>query len=410
MWFGDLTFPGSANLALRPYILGLLPAWGAGERLRMQEFCLCIGCICDVIAPGHSLANSLSSLPLLHPSFIHSMSGRHTSSESATPPPRNASRRRSGGAADGDVSDESDDYKPPTNSENTGRGDGFDPQSARERFETEFNDKPVPRRKGSVDEHRYRSNGHHSPRADDKDQIPGLDFSKLVDSSGQPQLRPARAPLSIRRWRVCVEVLQARNLPETGSYEPCAMCCMSLIHLESTTIDSAHYDVDHAYGVGGGSRLRRLSAHYDVDHAYGVGKYTHWHSGHLSIHPQQCTKTAVASTSPAWKQTLTFDDAFPPLQALAAASQSKVQMSAEVRTPLDGQDVVLIVTVHDALGGGRSEFLGKASLPVKVGPPSDNWVVLRARDGGQWMGKDGKSPALLLRIGYGITNGEDIPS
>ena len=85
-------------------------------------------------------------------------------------------------------------------------------------------------------------------------------------------------------------------------------------------------------------------------------------------------------------------------------------MSAEVRTPLDGQDVVLIVTVHDALGGGSSEFLGKASLPVKVGPPSDNWVVLRARDGGQWMGKDGKSPALLLRIGYGITNGEDIPS
>jgi hypothetical protein len=341
------------------------------------------------------------------------MSGR--SSESASPPPRNASRRRSGGAADGDVSDESDDYKPPTNSENTGRVDGFDPQSARERSETELNGKPVPRRNSSssVDEHRYRSNGHHPLRADDKDQIPGLDFSRLVDSSGQPQPQHACAPLSIRRWRVCVDVLQARNLPETGRYEPCAMCCMSLIHLGSTTIDSAHYNGDH----GGSRRLsahydgsRHLSAHYDVDHAYGVGKYTHWHSGHLSIQPQQCTKTAVVSTSPAWKQTLTFDDAFPPLQALAVASQSKVQMSAEVRTPLDGQDVVLIVTVHDALGGGRSEFLGKASLPVKVGPPTDNWVVLRARDGGQWMGKDGKSPALLLRIGYGITNGEDTQS
>jgi len=368
---------------------------------------LYLRCYC---APGSHLQTLCTRCPSSTPASYTACQGGTLCQSLRAPPPRNASRRRSGGAADGDVSDESDDYKPPSNSQNTGRGDGFDPQSARERFETEFNDKPVPRRNGSVDEHRYKSNGHHSPPADDKDQIPGLDFSKLVDSSGQPQPRHARAPLSIRRWRVCVEVLQARNLPETGSYEPCAMCCMSLIHLESTTIDSAHYDVDHAYGVGSGSRLRRLSAHYDVDHAYGVGKYTHWHSGHLSIHPQQCTKTAVASISPAWKQTLTFDDAFPPLQALAAASQSKVQMSSEVRTPLDGQDVVLIVTVHDALGGGSSEFLGKASLPVKVGPPSDNWVVLRARDGGQWMGKDGKSPALLLRIGYGITNGEDIPS
>jgi hypothetical protein len=43
-WFGDLTFPGSAELAMRPYILGLLRASGAGERFRMQKFCLCIGC------------------------------------------------------------------------------------------------------------------------------------------------------------------------------------------------------------------------------------------------------------------------------------------------------------------------------------------------------------------------------
>ena len=233
-----------------------------------------------------------------------------------------------------------------------------------------------------------RSNGHHSPPADDTDRIPGLDLSRLVDAAGQPQ--HARAAHSTRHWRVYVEVLQARGLPDTGSYKPCALCCVSLIHLGNTTMD--------------------LSAHYDVDHAYGVGKYTHWHSGHCSIHPQQCTKAALAGTSPAWKQTLAFDDAFPPLQALAAASKAKVQLSAEeVCTPLDGQDVVLIVTVHDALGGGRSEFLGKASLPVKVAPPTDNWVVLRARDGGHWVGDGGKSPALLLRIGYGIATDDDIP-
>ena len=39
--------------------------------------------------------------------------------------------------------------------------------------------------------------------------------------------------------------------------------------------------------------------------------------------------------------------------------------------------------MHDALGTGKEEFLGKAAIVLKVGPPSDHWIVLRARDGAE---------------------------
>ena len=87
-WFGDLTFPGSANLAVRPYILGLLRACGAGERLRMQEFCLCIGCICDVIAL-RALTCKLSVLAAPPPPQLHTQHVRaaHIVRVCEPPPP-----------------------------------------------------------------------------------------------------------------------------------------------------------------------------------------------------------------------------------------------------------------------------------------------------------------------------------
>ena len=70
---------------------------------------------------------------------------------------------------------------------------------------------------------------------------------------------------------------------------------------------------------------------------------------------------------------------------------------------------MVIVTLHDALGVGRTEFLAKAALPVKVGHPADHWVVLRNKDGGHLSGKDGRSPAVLLRIASGPATFDEQP-
>ncbi len=86
-WFGDLTFPGSAELAMRPYILGLLRASGAGERFRMQKFCLCIGCICDVVAP-RALTCKLSVLASSPAPQLHTQHVRAVVRVCEPPPPK----------------------------------------------------------------------------------------------------------------------------------------------------------------------------------------------------------------------------------------------------------------------------------------------------------------------------------
>ncbi len=52
-----------------------------------------------------------------------------------------------------------------------------------------------------------------------------------------------------------------------------------------------------------------------------------------------------------------FASAYPPLKTLEMATKAKLTISEEVCTPLEGNDVVLIVTLHDALGVGKTEFL-----------------------------------------------------
>jgi hypothetical protein len=201
------------------------------------------------------------------------------------------------------------------------------------------------------------------------------------------------------QWRVYVQVVQARDLPVLGKYEPCAMCCVSVVHIgkhsTSKTDVSAHYTIDHDHGVGKDTR--------DIDNR----QY------YCSIQPHHRTKPATAGTSPSWNLResggfMVLADAYPPVKALEAASNAMLHISGEARTPIDGSDVMLVVTLHDALGWGKTEFLAKALLPIKVGPPADHWVVLRARDGSHVVGREGRSPAVLLRVGYGVTNLEDV--
>ena len=192
-----------------------------------------------------------------------------------------------------------------------------------------------------------------------------------------------------------MQVVQARDLPVLGKYEPCAMCCVSVVHIgkhsTSKTDVSAHYTIDHDHGVGKDTR--------DIDNR----QY------YCSIQPHHMTKPATAGTSPSWNLResggfMVLADAYPPVKALEAASNAMLHISGEARTPIDGSDVMLVVTLHDALGWGKTEFLAKALLPIKVGPPADHWVVLRARDGSHVVGSDGRSPAVLLRVGYGVTS------
>jgi len=152
--------------------------------------------------------------------------------------------------------------------------------------------------------------------------------------------------------------------------------------------------------VGDATGTTDMLAHYLIDHDEGVGRHRR-SNGNCSIQPQQRTTPAPASTSPILNQHLPpFQSAYPPLSILTAASEDVHNISTDMCSPIDGADVLLVVTVHDALGVGRTQFLGKAVMPVKMAQANNHWVVLRARDGGQLLDSNGRSPALLLRVGY----------
>jgi hypothetical protein len=228
----------------------------------------------------------------------------------------------------------------------------------------------------------------------DDDQVGVVDERRRLEAHRPSP--PTRASPIATQWQVFVQVVKARDLPVLGNFDPSVVCCMSILHLGGTKTDiSSHYTVDHDHGVGKDTRDAANRQYY------------------CSIQPHHITKAATAGTSPSWNLRdsggmFLFKDAYPPVKDLENASSSgKLHISGDVRAPLDGSDVMLIVTLHDALGWGKTEFLAKALLPVKVGYPADHWVVLRARDGGHVVGKEGRSPAVLLRVGYGVASLDD---
>ena len=179
-------------------------------------------------------------------------------------------------------------------------------------------------------------------------------------------------------WSLHIELLTARDLPATD--KPYVICCVSLVKLPK----SGKVDV---------------LAHYQIEHNQGVDKLRHTRAL-PRIEPQQKTTPAAVGSTPEWKQSLVFKDAYPSLDTIVGGASTTGNIPADWLSPLDGHDVILLLTVHDALGTGREEFMGKIALPVKVCHPSDNWVVLRARDGGHLVGEGGRNPAVLMRVGY----------
>ena len=71
------------------------------------------------------------------------------------------------------------------------------------------------------------------------------------------------------------------------------------------------------------------------------------------------------------------------------------------RIPLEGQVVLMLITVHDAVAPGRDAFAGRVLIPqVLTGQQVDQWFMLQRKDGSQLVGPTGEPSSIRIRLNY----------
>jgi hypothetical protein len=143
-----------------------------------------------------------------------------------------------------------------------------------------------------------------------------------------------------------VQLLEARDVVHRGDGVS-AFCCASILHFGSKAEVDASYLMDHSVGAV-------LIGHIATS---------------CSIQPQQRSKNSYKSVSPTWNQGFVFADAYPTARVLLAAAQAKSDRTVadDLRMPMDGNDVLLFLSLHMAgTDNTQDDLLGRATLPVQV--------------------------------------------
>ena len=69
--------------------------------------------------------------------------------------------------------------------------------------------------------------------------------------------------------------------------------------------------------------------------------------------------------------------------------------------PINGSDVLLLVSLHVNGRGDQDDLVGRATLPISVGLAADHSVVLRVRQGEDLQRASGQVPSVHIRVAYG---------
>ena len=97
-----------------------------------------------------------------------------------------------------------------------------------------------------------------------------------------------------------------------------------------------------------------------------------------------------------------FADAYPSASLLLATADAKsTQHSQDLRMPINGSDVLLLVSLHVNGIEDQDDLVGRATLPISVGLAADHSVVLRGRQGEDLQRASGQVPSVHIRVAYG---------
>lgn len=180
-------------------------------------------------------------------------------------------------------------------------------------------------------------------------------------------------------------MVAGRNLPITGKTD--TYCCLSLIGGTSQIEVQKHLIVDHNVSKLHGDE------HFSKNSIQGGYKI-------LYINPQNRTKNFKQSLAPEWKESFECTDSRTNIAASDQKSPENLLRTAASTSRLAGQDVLLLITVHNADSVGSDKYVGWVTIPLQQNTAADDWYFLKTREGNEQLGHSGLPSAVHVRAKY----------
>jgi len=181
----------------------------------------------------------------------------------------------------------------------------------------------------------------------------------------------------------------ARGLPqaESAGIFPDTYACVSLLYADPLSVEQL--PIDHATGDD------EYDASGIIDNVSDVAGLP------FKIMPHARTGIHPRSVNPKWHSKFTLERTRPSFIVLDGPNYTKRLFSSQRDVPLQGQNVLVLVTVHEQQRFGAHKRMGCIVLELKPGPPVSEWFTLHRSDGTPVPSSTGKGYASVhLRIAY----------
>ena len=186
-----------------------------------------------------------------------------------------------------------------------------------------------------------------------------------------------------------LEIVEAKGLPqaENAGIFPDSYACASLLYVDLWSMEQL--PVDHATGD---------EQHDTAGH---MGSVSDVQSLPFKIQPHVRTDTHARSVNPKWQSKFTLTHTRPSFIVLDGPDYTKKLFTSHCDVPLQGQNVLLFITIHEQQRFGVHRRMGCVVLELKPGPPLDDWFTLHKRNGASVASSTGPGSAVVrLRISY----------
>eukprot|EP00291_Cryptomonas_curvata_P025775 CAMPEP_0172156952 /NCGR_PEP_ID=MMETSP1050-20130122/3516_1 /TAXON_ID=233186 /ORGANISM="Cryptomonas curvata, Strain CCAP979/52" /LENGTH=1522 /DNA_ID=CAMNT_0012826117 /DNA_START=217 /DNA_END=4785 /DNA_ORIENTATION=+ len=189
-------------------------------------------------------------------------------------------------------------------------------------------------------------------------------------------------------WTVKIEIMEATSLPcaHTIGLLPDTYVCISL--LCANQCDEPGIIIDHC-----------------VDNEPAVDDTLLNNTSVFRIPPQAQTSIVERSKNPFWGESFNFSRTRPYLSVIYDTSQRKKLVSTDLETVIHGQDICLMVTVHERNLFGPDCWIARSETMICPSMEEslcvDSWMTLRQMDGSRIRTQETTSIARMrVRVNY----------
>mmetsp|Transcript_23153 Transcript_23153/g.75319 ORF Transcript_23153/g.75319 Transcript_23153/m.75319 type:complete len:789 (+) Transcript_23153:163-2529(+) len=184
-----------------------------------------------------------------------------------------------------------------------------------------------------------------------------------------------------------LQVVEGRNFPNSQVFGliPQTFCAVSLLFADKT--EEEELELEHGIECQDSLSMNSFQA-----------------NGPFKIRPQAITRQ-VRGLFPVWNETHVLVEKRPSFVVVRDDESQRTIMSTVNNSPLDGQNVLLLLSVHERAKFGSPPLLGKCVIEVRPGNPIDDWFPLFKHKHEPVLNTtEDAEAAVRLRIGFQVAD------